>query len=371
VALLLGVALLRGVVALRGVIDLRGVMLLPGDATRRGVVLLREVAALRRLARLRGAAALRAVDLRGVVLLRRFVALRGVVLLRGAAALRGAEDLRGVVLLRVLLLLPDALLDERRAVPREAERDRDTEREELEAVLRLAVALFLGLRALRAVLLVLALRFELCARLPPVRLRAAGFFFDDFFEDCFDAFGDRALLLRELLRLDKRLEREELRVDALDFERCLGDFAVLARRVLFFDDFLDADLEDAAEAARRLEPLGARARRVARRAPLREVLLRRLPFGALGVLARRNDARLEDFREDLLAELLLRFFEDFGDFALRRLLDTERLAFLIFSSLSPDPLLRERFLLTLIPMSLLRLATISALYASRSATNFW
>jgi len=173
-------------------------------------------------------------------------------------------------------------------------------------------------------------------------------------------------LVRFLLELLDRAER--------DLDR-LGAFGVLDRRTAdllfddFFEDFLDADREVDTEEAR-LEPLGARARRVVRRAPLREVLLRRLPFGALGVLAlRRDDARLEDFREDLLTELLLRFFEDFGDFALRHLLDEERLAFLSFSS--PSPLLRERFLLTLIPMSLLRLATISALYASRSATNFW
>jgi len=177
-------------------------------------------------------------------------------------------------------------------------------------------------------------------------------FFTDF-DDFFDDFGVRERLLREL-DFEERREREDLRVDALDFERRLGDFGVLARLLLFFDDFLDADLEVDAEEAR-LEPLGARARRVARRAPLREVLLRRLPFGALGVLARRDDARLEDF----LAELLLRFFDDFGDFALRRLLDEERLAFLIFCS--PSPLLSERFLLALIPISMLRLATISAL----------
>jgi len=176
-------------------------------------------------------------------------------------------------------------------------------------------------------------------------------FFDEVFDDFFDAFGVRARLLRlrELLRFVERREREALRVDALDLER-LGDFGVLARRLLlFFDDFL-----------------GARARRAARRAPLREALLRRLPLGALGVLARRADTRF-DFREDLLAELLLLFFDDFGDLELRRLL-LERLAFLIF--LSSLPLLRDRLLLVLIPMSLLRLETISALYASRSETNF-
>jgi len=119
-------------------------------------------------------------------------------------------------------------------------------------------------------------------------------FLEDFFTD-FDDFGVRERLLREL-DFEERREREDLRVEALDFERRLGDFGVLARLLLFFDDFLDADLEVDAEEAR-LEPLGARARRVARRAPLREVLLRRLPFGALGVLARRDDRRLEDFRE--------------------------------------------------------------------------
>jgi len=162
-------------------------------------------------------------------------------------------------------------------------------------------------------------------------------FFDDFFEDFFDDFGVLARLLLEVTFEERLREREELRLDALGFERRLGDFGVLARRVLFFDDFLDADLAVDAEEAR-LEPLGARARRVARRAPLREVLLRRLPFGALGVLALRAE-RLEDFREDfredLLAELLLRFFDGFGalgDLALRRLLDEERLAFLIFCS---------------------------------------
>jgi len=203
--------------------------------------------------------------------------------------------------------------------------------------------------------------------------RRVAFLFDDFpsdfFDEFFDDFGVRARLLRELrLRFEELREREDLRVDDLDFERRLGDFGVLARLLLFFKDFLDADLEVDAEEAR-LEPLGARARRVARRAPLREVLLRRLPFGALGVRARRDDVRLEDFREELLAELFLRFFDDLGDFALRRLLDEERLAFLIFCS--PSLLLRERFLLALIPMSMLRLATISALYASRSATYFW
>jgi len=196
-------------------------------------------------------------------------------------------------------------------------------------------------------------------------------FLDGFLEDFFDDFGVRARLLREVRFEELRREREELRVDALDFERRLGDFGVLARRaLLFLDDFLDADLEVDAEAAR-LEPLGARARRVARRAPLREAFLRRLPFGALGVLARRAAARFEDFLEDFLEELLLRRFDDFGDlgdFALRRLLEEERLAFLVFS---PSPLLRERFLFALIPISLLRLAIISDLYASRSATNFW
>jgi len=189
--------------------------------------------------------------------------------------------------------------------------------------------------------------------------------FDDFFDEVFDDFGvrDRLLRLRELLRFVERREREALRVDAL--ER-LGDFGVLARRLLlFFDDFLEADLEVDAEEAR-LEPLGARARRAARRAPLREALLRRLLLGALGVLARRADTSL-DFLEDLLAELLLLFFDDFGDLELRRLL-LERLAFLIF--LSSLPLLRDRLLLALIPMSLFRLETISALYASRSETNF-
>jgi len=201
--------------------------------------------------------------------------------------------------------------------------------------------------------------------------RAADFLLDflvDFFDDVFDDFGVRARLLRlrELLRfVERRREREALRVDALDIER-LGDFGVLARRLLlFFDDFLEADLEVDAEEAR-LEPLGARARRAARRAPPRAALLRRLLLGALGVLARRADTRL-DFREDLLAELLLLFFDDFVDFELRRLL-LERLAFLIF--LSSLPLLRDRLLLALIPMSLLRLETISALYASRSETNF-
>jgi len=180
--------------------------------------------------------------------------------------------------------------------------------------------------------------------------RRAAFLFDeffddfpsDFFDDFFDDFGVRARLLLELGFFEERREREELRVDALDFERRLGDFGVLARLLLFFDDFLDADLEVDAG------PLGARARRVARRAPLREVLFRRLPFGALGVRARRDDARLEDFPEDL---------------------DEERLAFLIFCS--PSLLLRERFLLALIPMSMLRFATISALYASWSATYLW
>jgi len=195
--------------------------------------------------------------------------------------------------------------------------------------------------------------------------------FEDFLDDFLEDFGVRARLLREARFEELRREREELRVDALDFERRLGDFGVLARRaLLFLDDFLDADLEVDAEAAR-LEPLGARARRVARRAPLREAFLRRLPFGALGVLARRAAPRFEDFLEDFLEELLLRRFDDFGDlgdFALRRLLEEERLAFLVFS---PSPLLRERFLFALIPISLLRLATISALYASRSATNFW
>jgi len=191
-------------------------------------------------------------------------------------------------------------------------------------------------------------------------------FLDDFFDDFFDDFGVRARLLRELrFFVERRREREALLVDALDIER-LGDFGVLARRLLlFFDDFLEADLEVEAEEAR-LEPLGARARRAARRAPPRAALLRRLLLGALGVLARRADTRL-DFREDLLAELLLLFFDDFGDLELRRLL-LERLAFLIF--LSSLPLLRDRLLLALIPMSLLRLETISALYASRSETNF-
>jgi len=191
-------------------------------------------------------------------------------------------------------------------------------------------------------------------------------FLPDFLDDFFDDFGVRARLLRELrFFVERRREREALLVDALDIER-LGDFGVLARRLLlFFDDFLEADLEVEAEEAR-LEPLGARARRAARRAPPRAALLRRLLLGALGVLARRADTRL-DFREDLLAELLLLFFDDFVDFELRRLL-LERLAFLIF--LSSLPLLRDRLLLALIPMSLLRLETISALYASRSETNF-
>jgi len=197
-------------------------------------------------------------------------------------------------------------------------------------------------------------------------------FLEDFLEDFLDDFGVRARLLRDLLRFEElRREREEFLVDALDFERGLGDLGVLARRaLLLFDDFLDADREVDTEAAR-LEALGARARRVARRAPLREAFLRRLPFGALGVLARRAAARFEDFLEDFLEELLLRRFDDFGDlgdFALRRLLEEERLAFLVFS---PSPLLRERFLFALIPISLLRLAIISDLYASRSATNFW
>jgi len=196
-------------------------------------------------------------------------------------------------------------------------------------------------------------------------------FLEDFFEDFLDDFGVRARLLREIRFEELRREREELRIDALDFDRRLGDFGVLASRaLLLFDDFLDADLEVGAEEAR-LEPLGARARRVARLAPLRDAFLRRLPFGALGVLARRAAPRFEDFLEDFLEELLLRRFDDFGDlgdFALRRLLEEERLAFLVFS---PSPLLRERFLFALIPISLLRLATISALYASRSATNFW
>jgi len=196
-------------------------------------------------------------------------------------------------------------------------------------------------------------------------------FLEDFLDDFMDDFGVRARLLREVRFEELRREREELRVDALDLDRRLGDFGVLARRaLLLFEDFLDADLEVDAEEAR-LEPLGARARRVARLAPLRDAFLRRLPFGALGVLARRAAPRFEDFLEDFLEELLLRRFDDFGDlgdFALRRLLEEERLAFLVFS---PSPLLRERFLFALIPISLLRLATISALYASRSATNFW
>jgi len=61
-------------------------------------------------------------------------------------------------------------------------------------------------------------------------------FLDDFLDDFFDDFGVRARLLREL-RFDERREREELRVDARDFELRLGDLGVLARRVLFFEDF--------------------------------------------------------------------------------------------------------------------------------------
>jgi len=153
-----------------------------------------------------------------------------------------------------------------------------------------------------------------------VRARRALFFFDDFAEDFFDDFfedlgvRERRLLRFEAERRDADLE-ELRRVDALD----------------------DLDFEP------RLGLLGARARRAARRAVRRATLRREVRF--------------------LLAELLLGFL---GVFALRT--EEDLLAFLHF--FSPLPSLWERFLLVLIPISWLRLPTISALYASLSSMNF-
>jgi len=197
-------------------------------------------------------------------------------------------------------------------------------------------------------------------------------------------FGVRArlALLRRDLRLDLdffddfgvRERRDDLRVDALDpldplEDRVrrdldlLGDLGVRARLALFFfDDFFDVFFEDLGVRERRLRFEAER--RDADLEELRRVDALDLDFelrlGLLGARARRaarRAVRRATFRREvrfLLIELLLGFL---GVFALRT--EEDLLAFLLFFSALPS--LWERFLLALIPISLLRLPTISAL----------